>query len=70
MENVDVWKQKYRNGSTEIEVRIGVQCLTDSQLCVLRPCSQRVTLSLQCEIWILGSRTAASVAITKHVTAC
>ena len=33
-------------------------------MCMLRPCNQKVTLSLRCESRILGSRTAASVAIT------
>ena len=33
---------------------------------MLRPCSQKVTQSLQCESWMLGSRTAVSVAITNY----
>ena len=37
-----------------------------SRLCVLRPCSQRVTLSLQCESQILVSRTAVRVARRYH----
>ena len=35
---------------------------------MLRPSSQGVTLLLQYQSRILGSRTAVSVAITKHVT--
>ena len=35
-------------------------------MCVFRPCSQKVTLSLQCESRILGFRTAASVGITNY----
>ena len=35
-------------------------------MCVLRPCNQKVTLSLQCESWILHSWTAVCVAITNY----
>ena len=31
---------------------------------MLEPCSQKVTLSVQCESRILGSRTAVSISIT------
>ena len=69
----EIWKPKYGNQSTETKYEekppISVQCLIDSWLCVLRPCSQRVTLPLQCESWILGSRTAVSVTVMMHVTA-
>ena len=39
----DVHKLKW-----EEKQPIGVQCLNDTRLCVLRLCSQKVTLSLQC----------------------
>ena len=44
-------------------------CNIDTRLYLLRPCSQRVTLSLWCESQILGSRTAAGVAVMMHVSA-
>lgn len=59
-ENADVWKLKYGNGIQKCK------CLIDSWL---RPCGPRVTLSLQCENWICGSRTAVRIAITMHMTA-
>ena len=62
VENAEVLKPKY---GSEKKSRLSV---SSALLCVLRPCSQRVTLSLRCESQILGSRTAASVAITMPVS--
>ena len=52
--------------STEVRRKAASWCLVPYWL-TLRPCSQKVTLSLWCESRILGSRTAVSVAITMHV---
>ena len=58
------------NQSMEVRRKAAYRCLVPywMQLCVLRPCSQKMTLSLQCESQILGSKTAANVAITMLVT--
>ena len=70
VENAEVLKPKYGNGSTENGSE-KKSCLSvfSALLCGLRPCSQRVTPYLRCESRILGSRTAASIAIMIHVTA-
>ena len=72
------WKmQMCRNQSTEMEVCkpgsekkswLTVFSTLLTQNCVLRPCSQRVTLTLRCKSWILEWRTAVSIAITINVT--
>ena len=68
VENAEVRKRKYGNGSTEVRRKAASRCLVPYWL-TLRPCSQRVTLSLWYESRILGSRPSASDAITMHVTA-
>ena len=51
----------------EVRKRAAYVCLV--QLCVLKPCSQKITQSLWYESRILASMTAVRVAIMKHVTA-
>ena len=70
MENAEVQKWKYESQSTEVRRKVFSALLTCECMYVLRPCRQKVTLSLQCERWILGSRTAASVAITNCACQC
>ena len=61
---MEVWKPKYwREKKSSLSV---FKCLIDSLMFVQRPRSQKVTLSLWCEGWILGSRTAASITITNY----
>jgi len=62
-----VRKQKY--GIEKKKLPISAQCLIDSRICVLRPCSQRTLYTFHCESRILGSRNAAKVAIMMHLTA-
>ena len=61
VENAEVWRLKYGNGSAETEVRkwdeshllLFSALLTHDCVHVLRPCSRRMILSLQCESQIL-----------------
>ena len=70
VENTEIWKQKYWNQSTEVRRKVAYQCIVPYQwLCVLRPCSQRMTLSLWCESQISKSQTAAILTITIYVAA-
>ena len=56
---------KCGNRSMEVRTKATYPCSVPywHTLCVLRPCSQKVTLLLQCESRILGCKTAASVTI-------
>ena len=56
------WAQNYHIARNYFHLAIWDK-ITDSGLCVLRPCSQRMTVPQRCESQMLGSRTAASVAI-------
>ena len=70
MENTEVQKPKYRNGSIQVRSKAAYWCLVPywlTTVCV-EALSQRVTLSLRCESQILGSRTVASIATTMHMT--
>ena len=70
VENSEVQKWKRRNGSTETEVqkqKYGNESIevSASQLCALRLCSQRMTVSQRFESQFWGSWAAASIAIMK-----
>ena len=59
VENAEVWKLKYGNGSTKVRRKAAYRCLEHYWLTTV-PCSQMVTVSKRCENQALTHWTPAS----------